>query len=45
MLENNILDKIVDNIKKITGNEKLDDSKISTKIDDKLPDHITLKML
>ena len=38
-------DKILGNIKEIISVEKLDDTKILTKADDKLPDGITLKRI
>ena len=39
------LDKVLDKIKKITDNEKFDNTKVLIETDDKLPDGITLKML
>ena len=44
MVDNCAPDKVLDKIKRI-GIEKLDSIKILIDTDDKLPDHITLKML
>ena len=41
MVDDNILDKVWDNIKKIIGTEKVDDTKIFIEADDKLPDDIS----
>ena len=41
MVDDNILDKVLDNIKKIIGTEKVDDAKIFIEADDKLPDDIS----
>ena len=43
MVHNNILDKVLDKIKKIIGYEKLDDTKFFIDTDDKLSDNVTLK--
>ena len=43
MVDDNNLDKVLDNIQKIIGIEKLDDTNILIETDDKLPDDITLK--
>ena len=43
MVDGNILDKVLDKIKKIIGIEKFDDTNILIETDDKLPDGITLK--
>ena len=43
MVGDNILDKVVDKIKEITGIEKFDDSKILIDTDDQLPDDIIFK--
>ena len=44
MADNYAPDKVLDKIKRI-GVEKLDNIKTLIDTDDKLPDHITLKML
>ena len=43
MFDDYILDKVLDNIKKIKSIEKFDDTKILIDTDDKLLDDITLK--
>ena len=43
MINDNILDKVLDKIKKIIGIEKIDDAEILIETDAKLPDNITLK--
>ena len=43
MVDDNNLDKVLDNMQKIIGIEKLDDTNILIETDDKLPDDITLK--
>ena len=43
MVDDNNLDKVLDNMQKIIGIEKLDDTNILIETDDKLPDNITLK--
>ena len=43
MVGDNNLDKVLDNMQKIIGIEKLDDTNILIETDDKLPDDITLK--
>ena len=43
MVDDNILDKVLDKIKKIIGTEKVDDAKIFIETDDKLPDDISFK--
>ena len=43
MVHNNILDKVLDKIKKIIGYEKFDDTKFFIDTDDKLSDNVTLK--
>ena len=42
MVNVNILDKVLDKIKRIVGIEKFDDTKILINTDDKLPNNITL---
>ena len=43
MVDDNNLDKVLDNMQKIIGIEKLDDTNILIETDDKLPDDITFK--
>ena len=43
MVDDYMLDKVLDKIKKIIGIEKFDDTKILIGMDDKLPDDVTLK--
>ena len=43
MVDDNNLDKVLDNMQKIISIEKLDDTNILIETDDKLPDDITLK--
>ena len=43
MIDNSILDKVLDKIKKIIDIKKIDDSKVLNETDDKLPHNITLK--
>ena len=38
-----MLDKVLDKIKKVTSIENVDDTKVLTDTDDKLPDDVTLK--
>ena len=45
MINDYILDKILDKIKKEIDIKKFDNTKVLTETDDKLPDDITLKML
>ena len=42
MVNDNILDKVFDKIKRIVGIGKFDDTKILINTDDKLPNNITL---
>ena len=43
MVDDYILDKVLDKIKKTVDIEKFDDTKILIEIDDKFPDDVTLK--
>ena len=43
MVDNSILNKVLDKIKKIIGIEKFDDTKILIETDDKLLDDVTIK--
>ena len=45
MIDNYVLDKVLDKIKEIIGNEKFDDTKTLIDADDKLPDDINLKSI
>ena len=42
MVDDYTLDKVLDKIKEIINTEKFGDAKVLIKIDDKLPDNITL---
>ena len=44
MVDRNILDKVLDKVKKIPDVETFDDNKILIDTDEKLPDDITLKI-